>query len=255
MRRRDKYYDSIYNEEIDRLGDVLIPLPVFNDMVEYVEGTNSFEVSYSMRYDGDVESHNATASMRIMPYPYTTGIAYSEPIVKFAEQLRVANGIDEKTKEIMIGNAISNAIANRISTFAQNMVETSLLEKLDADPDVGCILHISTGNMIFYHFSCVDDLEVIQLDSMIPRVLNAATMRDESRERELHNIRLAHSYGPRYRHLYRFHYTRVDELNPTGEPIFGTITDSATIELENSAIISENIVQRFKAHQKVILTA
>ena len=255
MKQR-KYYDSIYNEQIDRIGDILVPLPVFNDMVEFVEGTNSFEIAYTMRYDNEVHSYDATTGMCIMPYPYLESVAYSAPIVDFATRIENRKDVSNINKEIILTNAIREAISARIETFASNMLDRSIVEKIDSDPDVGCILHVSTGNMVFYHFSCVDDLQVIQLDNMIPRYLHMATLQDhDDIERELRDIRTIINGKPHYRHMYQFHYVKNDDFNPDGGPIFGTISDMACIGQEESPIIADNLINRVRARQKVILTA
>lgn len=256
MKHQAKLYDSIYNERIERIADILIPVPVFNDMVEFIEGTNAFEISYSLRFGDEDYSYDSTSSMRIMPYPYLSGVADSRAIVDFATQLQRHEGITNENREMILTNTIRENIAARISSFASNMIDLSIVEKIDADPDVGCILHVSTGNMIFFHYSCVDDLQIIQMDNMLPRYLAIATLDDqEAREEQLRDVRTFNIAGPKYRHIYRFNYTKKDDFNPGGDIVFGTITDAACIEAQCSPIISENIINRFRAHQKVILTA
>lgn len=234
----------IFAENITRLSDLLIPLPVFNHMVQYIEGLTDFSLMRKM-FVSDTESHDITNDTYVLPYPYM------EPLY----DARRLNEIKEENIRMKILGEWKHKVFERSSTFAENGVMQHTIDSFDNDPDQGVIVHITSGNMIFFHYSCIEDMQILNMHCRIPQL--CALSKSLCPENFSASVEAFYKYimDARYRHVYLFNYKKRDSFNPSGQAILATTMDHTAMPIDISTKIASNILASVKDHKKIILTA
>ena len=236
----------IFTENFTKLSDLLIPLPVFNKMVQYVEGLPEFMLMRKM-FVSDTESYDISNDTYVLPYPYL------EPLYD-ARQLAAVK--DEAARSRIV-NEWKHKVFERSSKFAENGLMQHVITEFDNDPDHAVIIHITSGTMVFFHYSCIKDLSVLNMHCRLPQMASLSKLEvpDEVAQRNIDIMYRTHLMDARYRQVYVFDYIKQDPSNPTGQAILATTQDHTAMSIDISTKVANNILTSVKAHKKIILTA
>lgn len=238
-------YFNIFSENYTKLSDLLIPLPVFNKMVQYVEGLPEFMLVRKM-FLSDTESHDISNDTFVFPYPYL------EPLY----DVRQLSTIKDEAARSKVESEWKHKVFERASKFAENGILQHTIDEFDNDSDQGVIIHIVSGTMVFFHYSCIKDIYVINLHCRLPQMMSLSKLdiTDEITQHTINMLYRTHLLDARYRQVYAFDYIKSDPCNPTGQPILATTQDHTAMPINISTKIAANIISSVKDHKKIILT-
>ena len=141
-------FTSIFNETFSSLKDYLIPMNVLNQQISAVEGCPNYRLNLNATDMRTGETKNITDHMWGIPYPYIKPI---NP--KFAYVHADATMLDDDIYDDWIDD-----INDRAMPIANYAIPTNVLEELDQNPDVGCIINIVCGKIVPFYYSEIKDL-------------------------------------------------------------------------------------------------
>lgn len=141
-------FTSIFNESFSSLKDYLIPMNVLNQQISAVEGCPNYRLNLNATDMRTGETKNITDHMWGIPYPYIKPI---NP--KFAYVHADATMLNDDIYDDWIDD-----INDRAMPIANYAIPTNVLEELDQNPDIGCIINIVCGKIVPFHYSEIKDL-------------------------------------------------------------------------------------------------
>ena len=141
-------FTSIFNETFSSLKDYLIPMNVLNQQISAVEGCPNYRLNLNATDMRTGETKNITDHMWGIPYPYIKPI---NP--KFAYVHADATMLDDDIYDDWIDD-----INDRAMPIANYAIPTNVLEELDQNPDIGCIINIVCGKIVPFYYSEIKDL-------------------------------------------------------------------------------------------------
>ena len=226
---------SFFMNKTNRLRDVLVPIEVFIDMMNYLEDTN-----IQMRFSDDSKEHS---NLWICPYPYPA------PAKGFVQ----CNG-DSISDYARYQEAIYTIIGDRIGVLKDNAITEDFMNHIDNDPDVGAIVHMTSGRIVPFRYSCTDDLQILNVRNALPDLIK--DMKSDNFEDLSKTINYLKNFSAdqKYRMLYCFHYIKEDSFNPKGIPLLAGKGLTA-MDLEINLDISSYIIDQYKKHEKIICVA
>lgn len=227
---------SFFMNKTNRLRDVLVPIEVFTDMMNYLEDTN-----IQMKIESD---NKKEPRLWVCPYSFTVP---ARNIVKMPSSNNVEDAIRYE-------KALYNIIEDRINVIRGNAITEDKMNKLDNDPDVGIIVHMTSGRIIPFHYSCATDIHIINIRNSLPWLIKK--MKSDNFEDLTETLKYIKDFNAdqNYRMLYCFQYSKEDPFNPNGLPLLASKTLSS-MDLEINLGISSYIITQFHNKEKVICVA
>ena len=143
-----------YAYETTRLRDVMIPSDAFMSMVNYMEDAD-LELDFVA-----TDKEGNKDKVWLVPYAF----------VNPAKNLITMEG-DSIEDQLQFKRAQYNIILNRIEGFKYNALAESTMNYIDSDPDSRAIIHLSSGRVVPFTNSCVEDLSVINLKNKLPSII------------------------------------------------------------------------------------
>ena len=131
---------SFYAYETTRLRDVMIPSDAFMSMVNYMEDADLELEFVATDKDGNKDK------VWLVPYAF----------VNPAKNLITMEG-DSIEDQLQFKRAQYSIILNRIEGFKYNALAESTMDYIDSDPDSRAIIHLSSGRVVPFKNSCVED--------------------------------------------------------------------------------------------------
>lgn len=244
-------FPSIFDLEINRLSDILIPLREDLKLVSLVEGCSDYSITlYKKNMQGATE--DITDQMYIFPYPYL------EPISKeFASIHMDINAVSEKDY-----TEWKNRIDERFTPLVNFAIPYEKMRQIDNDPDTGCIVHITTGYIVPFTYSKIDGLEILSTPVNYETILEYLAKVNEIpdanfalfKESKEHIYDLVMS-SMVYRRHYKFKYTGHDPWNPQDEQLIPATASSRGLLTQDQLDTANNhILEGYNQHKKVIVT-
>lgn len=244
-------FPSIFDLEINKLSDILIPFRENLKLVSLVEGCAEYSITvYKKNVRGITE--DITDQMYIFPYPYL------EPISKeFASIHMDINAVSEKDY-----NEWKNQIDERFTPLVNFAIPYEKMRHIDNDPDSGCIVHITTGYIVPFTYSKTDSLEILSTPvnhrAILEYLAKVNEIPDDNfavfKESKEHIYDLVMS-SMVYRRHYRFKYNDHDPWNPQGEQLIPATASSRSLLTQVQLDIANNhILEGYNQHKKVIVT-
>lgn len=244
------YVQSIFTAEFKRLEDILIPLPIFNKVVAEVEGTKSAEFEY-YEHHKDGTSVNATDQYWVLPYPFR---------VPAIPEFKAAGESKLTTEQHLFWK---DQLRLRAWGFVTNAVKQEHVTLFDENPDLGVILNVLSGAMIFFNYSCIDDLIInlipYQFDEMLQNLKKTHVITPDieilsgTSKASLYKRIFEQAYS-RVLSTYHFVYNKPDELNPDRKEFTGTLNTLGLYPFESAQNIASDVLQKFHDHKKIIVT-
>lgn len=227
---------SFFMNKTNRLRDVLVPIEVFTDMMNYLEDTN-----IQMKIESDDKNN---PRLWVCPYSFTVP---ARNIIK----MQTSNNAEDI---IRYERALYSIIEDRINVIRGNAITEDNMNKLDNDPDVGIIVHMTSGRIVPFHYSCVNDIQIINIRNSLPELVKEMKSDDfEDLSKTLKYLKEFNA-DQKYRMLYCFQYSKEDPFNPKGLPLLAGKTLSS-MDLEINLDISSYIITQFHKKEKVICVA
>lgn len=235
---------NLFSENITRLQDIVIPLPAFNAMVQYVEGFADFSFKRYMRQEGGSGKVDVTDKTYTFAYPFLSALYDINDIEK----------IDNPISRDIMRTKWQKEVYERARPFVDNCLSAEDVARFDNDPDLGIIIHVTTGYWVMFRHSCIKGLKVFHMHNHLPQFANLAKVSGDECP-SVYHLYKQYMYDDRYRQAYIFDYCGVDDNNPTGDIIVATTQDYAAMPISISSKIAEHIISSVQAKKKVILTA
>lgn len=238
---------SFYAYETTRLRDVMIPSDAFMSMVNYMEDAD-LELDF-------VATDKEGNKDKVWLVPY----AFINP----AKNLIIMEG-DSIEDQLQFKRAQYNIILNRIEGFKYNALAESTMNYIDSDPDSRAIIHLSSGRVVPFKNSCVEDLSVINLKNKLPSIIEdikTIGQEDDEDNTEPENYALNTFKKKKllfditedqYRLMYCFKYVKEDPYNPKGVGLVSSHYTQSPYELTTGIDIATYVLDRFKKGAKII---
>lgn len=237
----------LFKEELTKLEEFMVPLTVFNGMVQYVEGLPDFEIHRKMVVSPN-EQYDMNAKSYVMPYPYLEPLYSKDKLDKLCYRATedTLHKIEKEWRQLVF---------ERAAVFAENSLTIERIREIDNDPDIGVIVHITTGTIVLFRYSCIHGIKVAHMHTHIPHFVQLSREQSIEDNPQIGRVWLQFVMDNRYRQMYLFDYIKKDENNPTGEAIIGTVKDHSAMPMNVSELVAEHIINAFNQKKKIILTA
>lgn len=237
---------SFYAYETTRLRDVMVPSDAFMSMVNYMEDTD-LELDF-------VATDKEGNKDKVWLVPY----AFVDP----AKNLIAMDG-ESLEDQLQFKRAQYSIVLNRIEGFKYNALAESTMDYIDSDPDSRAIIHLSSGRVVPFKNSCVEDLTVVNLKNKLPSIIEDLKGIDQEDEdnTEPENYALNTFKKKKlifditedqYRLMYCFKYIKEDPYNPKGVGLVSSHYTHSAYELTTGIDIATYVLDRFKKGAKII---
>lgn len=236
---------SFYAYETTRLRDVLIPSSAFISMVNYME-----DIDLDIEFAATDKDGNKD---KVWMAPYM----FVDP----AKNLITTQG-NSLEDQLQFKRAQYQIVLNRIEMCKYNAIAEATMNYIDSDPDSRAIIHLSSGRVIPFKNSCVEDLTIINLKNRLPNIIeDLKSQNDEDNEDETENYALAAFKHKKlqfditedqYRLMYCFKYIKEDPYNPKGLGLVSSHHQQSPYELTTGIDIATYVLDRFKKGAKII---
>lgn len=240
---------SFYSYETTRLRDVMIPSDAFISMVNYMEDVD-LDIEFSATdKDGNKDKVWLAPYMHIDP---------AKNLIKVE-----GNSLED---QLQFKRAQYQIVLSRIEACKYNALAESTMNYIDNDPDSRAIIHLSSGRVIPFKNSCVEDLNIINLKNGLPAIIeDVNNIRDnldaidvdnyEYEMKKRQNLLRKLQYDlveDQYRLMYCFKYTKEDPYNPKGLGLVSSHVNQAAYDLNTGVSIATYVLDRFKKGAKII---
>lgn len=243
---------NIFECEFTRLSDLMIPMAVFNNQVQRVEGIDTYNVAIRKRIDGEVR--DITSDMRVLPYP-------------FVDPVRPSWAKHCKTHSINTLSERDHAqwkaeIDYRTNPYCVNAIDSTLVEQIDATPHLGTIVHLMSGYLVTVDYRYLDDITIITFPEEFPKIGNLlkhyrqksvnGNVRDQLEL--LEGIKRVASDDHYIKFYYPVYHTADDEITPITKLITGTYQRTNLLPLAHTIQLSEEILEKLRMRKRIIVT-
>lgn len=252
-------FTSIFNETFSSLKDYLIPMNVLNQQISAVEGCPNYRLNLNATDMRTGETKNITDSMWGIPYPYIKPI---NP--KFAYVHADATMLDDDIYDDWIDD-----INGRAMPIANYAIPTNVLDGLDQNPDIGCIINIVCGKIVPFYYSEIKDLTFTvipyNLYDILHSVKGALTVIENQRSSydrddddditlggilDFRKIQKALIYDENFLITYNFEMKKNTDIIKWS----AAISEKSIFSMNEVNTITKYIHDKFMNHEKVILT-
>ena len=253
-------FTSIFNESFSSLRDYLIPMNVLNQQISAVEGCPNYRLNLNATDMRTGETKNITDHMWGIPYPYVKPI---NP--KFAYVHADATMLNDDIYDDWI-----NDINDRAMPLANYAIPDHVLDELDKNEDIGCIINIVCGKIVPFYYSDVKDISftIIPYDlyDILHSVKGALTVIENSqssyeRDDEEEDITLGNILD--FRKIQKalisdenFLITYNFEMKKENLPVkwSAAVSEKSIFSMNEVNTVTKYIHDKFMKHEKVILT-
>lgn len=245
---------NIFDKKFEKLGDFLVPMTSFNQVVSFIEGCPDYGLRVRAKNNLG-EDFDISDQMYCSPYPY------SEPVSP--DYYNIGGDFSGLSDEDLI--EWRTKINDRAMVFANFALRSEIIERIDNDPNTGVIIELMCGYMIPFSYDKTNGLEIYATQEFLPAVLdtykhvneeindNVPKEQQEFILKTIYADLANHIAVDKYRLMYQFSYTDHDPWNMSGKYIQGTANERSVCTLSHSLTIAKHVHECYNNHDKVIL--
>lgn len=245
-------YPSINTYKFKSLSELMVPLPITLQTVQYIEGCASYDIDV-IRVSKDGTQHKANDELYTIPYPYI------EPInPEFAQ---IGSSIHMLSEDII--NQWQRQIDSRVYPISNFAITKKYIDTFDADPDNACFISALTGYIVSFNYTSITDVKLVTIPnnvaSLMSNFLKMSHVSPEAVEASgVPKSEMAKTF-------FQDAYSRFYSFTPKGEDKSKLLTDKrhyfeatsngrCVLTADQAKKINERALVSFYNHERIIMT-